>query len=506
MLPGVDRAGEIESGTAGLIDLDDADETSSPPTPRARSMKPPQLLPLALIASLLVGCASDPRPDLGAIYDEPAQKIGAERNPVIVIPGILGSKLEEPGLKTPVWGAFTYGAADPDYPEGARLVALPMGKGKALSELRDEVVPTTVLDSVEIDVALLVRGLEIDAYDEIIRTLAAGSYRDETIELAMGGPVDQTGHFTCFQYAYDWRRDISEQAAALHERVLYAANMAKDGHGLDALPKVDIVAHSMGGLVLRYYLRYGPQPLPDDGSLPELTWAGAEFVQRAILIGTPNAGSVRSLVQMVEGVNYVNLITPTYRPAVLGSMPSIYQLLPRVRHARVVDEATGEPIDFLDAKVWKKYGWGLADPDDARTRRWLLPGIDDPAKRDAIAYEHLEKSLARAEQTFRALDQPAPDKPEHLRLILYAGDVDETDDVIGVNAKGELKVKSTAPGDGTVTRASTLLDERVGSGYQPRIQSPIQWDQVQFIPADHIGLTSDTSFSNNVLYELLERP
>lgn len=461
---------------------------------------------LLLIVMIVAGCRSEPRPDLGAIYDEPAQKIGSERNPVIVIPGILGSKLEEPGLKTPVWGAFTYGAADPDYPDGARLVALPMGKGKALSELKDSVVPTTVLDSVEIDVALLVRGLEIDAYDEIIKTLAAGAYRDETISLAMSGPVNQEGHFTCFQYAYDWRRDISEQAAALHERVLYAANMAKDGFDLDALPKVDIVAHSMGGLVLRYYLRYGAQPLPEDGSLPELNWAGAQHIERAIIIGTPSAGSVLSLTQLVEGVNYVGLITPTYRPAVLGSMPSIYQLLPRVRHQRIVDEATGNPIDFLDAKVWKQYGWGLADPDDARTRKWLLPDIEDAAERDAIAYEHLEKCLARAKQTFEALDQPAPDKPDHLRMILYAGDVDETPDVISVNAKGKLKIKSKAPGDGTVTRASTLLDERIGSVYQPRIQSPIQWDQVQFIPADHIGLTSDPSFSNNVLYELLERP
>ena len=454
---------------------------------------------------VLVGCHAAQRPDLGAIYDEPAQKIGPERNPVIVIPGILGSKLEEPGLKTPVWGAFTYGAADPDRPEGARLVALPMAKHKPLSELRDSVVPTTVLDSVEIDVALLVRGLEIDAYDEIIKTLAAGAYRDETIELAMSGPVNQGGHFTCFQYAYDWRRDIAEQAAALDERVRDAQAAAKEGFDLEEPPRVDIVAHSMGGLVLRYYLRYGTQPLPDDGSLPELTWAGAEQIERAIIIGTPNAGSVLSLKQLVEGVNYVGLITPTYRPAVLGSMPSIYQLLPRVRHQRVVDEATGEPIDFLDAEVWRRYGWGLADPDDARTRRWLLPDVEKQAQRDAIAFEHLQKCLARAKQTFEALDAPGT-PPEHLRLVLYAGDVDKTPDVLSVDANGNIDIKSYAPGDGTVTRVSTLMDERVGRGYEPRVQSPIDWDHVQFIPADHIGLTSDPSFSNNVLYELLERP
>lgn len=462
-------------------------------------------LPLLLIV-VLAGCASEPRPDLGAIYNEAAQNIGSERNPVIVIPGILGSKLEDPAVSTPVWGAFTYGAADPDTVKGARLVALPMAMGQPLDRLVDQVAPTTVLDRVEIDIALLVRGLEIDAYYDIISTLAAGAYRDETIMLAMGGPVDQTGHFTCFQYAYDWRRDITEQAVVMHNRIKSAQQAAQEGFDLKEPPRVDVVAHSMGGLVLRYYLRYGTQPLPADGSLPELTWEGAKNVERAIIIGTPSGGSALSLKQLVEGVQYFSLITPTYRPGVLGSMPSIYQLLPRVRHKRVIDAVTAEPIDFMDAAVWKKYGWGLTDPDDARTRRWLLPDAKDDAERDAIAYDHLKKCLARAEQTFRALDKPA-DPPAHLRLILFAGDVDETADIISVDPEtGELEVTGYAPGDGTVTRASALLDERLGGEYKPRVQSPIGWKQVQFIPADHIGLTGDPAFSNNLLYELLERP
>lgn len=75
---------------------------------------------------------------------------------------------------------------------------------------------------------------------------------------------------------------------------------------------------------------------------------------------------------------------------------------------------------------------GLTAPDDARTRRWLLLEAKDDAERGAITYEHWQKVLARAEQAHRALDAPAM-PPDHLRLIWYAGDVDQTPDVLAVD-------------------------------------------------------------------------
>lgn len=468
-----------------------------------------RLIPLVLLilgSATLVGCKSEPAPDLEAIYGEAARNIGADRNPVIVIPGILGSKLEEPTLKTPVWGAFTYGAADADTAAGARLIGLPMEMGVPLDQLVDTVAPTVVLDRLTLDAAVVIRGLEISAYDEILMTLAAGAYRDKT--LGQAGAVDYgDDHFTCFQYAYDWRRDIAEQAVVLHNQVLSARQDSQAGYGLDALPKVDIVAHSMGGLVARYYLRYGTQPLADDGSLPELTWAGAEYIDQLILIGTPSGGSALSLKQLVEGVNYVSLITPTYDPALLGTMPSIYQLLPRVRHGAVVDEVTGEPIDFMDPKIWEQYGWGLADPREDATLRQLLPEAADRAERRAIALDHLAKCLQRAEQFHRALDMPGAPPAGTTEIHLIAGDAQPTPAVLSVDpATGKLKIAVTAPGDDTVTRGSALMDERTGGPYKPRLRSPVPWASVRFIPATHLGLTSDPAFSDNVLYLLLERP
>ncbi|MEM9020402.1 MAG: hypothetical protein AAGC44_07540 [Planctomycetota bacterium] len=454
---------------------------------------------------LLTGCRSAPQPDLEAIYGEAARNIGADRNPVIVIPGILGSKLEEPSLKKPVWGAFTYGAADPDTAEGARLVALPMERGVPLDQLVDTVAPTTVLDRLTLDTAIVVRGLEISAYDEILLTLAAGAYRDSM--MGESGAVDYGDtHYTCFQYAYDWRRDVSEQAVVLHNLVQQAREAAQQGYGLDEPPKVDIVAHSMGGLVARYYLRYGTQPLPEDGSLPKLTWEGAKYIDQLVLIGTPSGGSVLALKQLIEGVKYVSLITPTYDPAVLGTMPSIYQLLTRVRHSTVVNAETGAPIDLMDPAVWERFGWGLADPGEDRTLRQLLPDVESKDERRAIALDHLQKCLKRAEQFHAALDVPAS-PPAGTAIHLIAGDAEDTPAVLSVDPQtGRARVAATAPGDDTVTRTSALMDERTGGPYQPRLRSPVDWQTVRFIPATHLGLTSDPAFSNNVLYLLLEQP
>lgn len=478
-----------------------------------------RLLPITL-AALLPACAAPtgPTPPLNDLYKEAAQNIGPARNPVVVIPGILGSTLRERDTRQVVWGAFTYGAADADFPEGARLFALPMHEGVPLADLHDTVVPDGVLETLEADVAVA-RITAIEPYKGIIRTLAAGRYVDRDIARAQArraarrpdAPVDDAGlHSTCFQFDYDWRRDVSENAARLDRLINDAADLAQHARGSAAPAKVDVVAHSMGGLVLLYYLRYGTQPLPDDASLPQATWAGAARVEHAIIVGTPSAGSVLSLKQLIEGVQYAPIV-PEYRPAIVGTCPSVYQLLPRDRHARVVNASTGRPLESLyDIRTWEKYRWGLADPAQDRYLAWLLPDVADPAERRRIALDHLRKCLARAEQLHRALDLPmtgpsAP--PPGLTISLWAGDAEPTPAVLAIDpASGRIARIDRAPGDGTVTRASALMDERVAHPYVPRLRSPIAWNSVHFVPADHVGLTTHPTFTDGLLFDLLEDP
>ena len=153
-------------------------------------------------------------PDLAQIYDRSAQSHGPDRNPIIVIPGALGTRLKEAGSDQVVWGAFGGGYASPRTPEGRRLFALPMEEGTPLRELRDSVVTDGVLDRIQIRYGGL--PIQLRAYFFILAALGAGGYRDE--QLGLEGAIDYGDHhYTCFQFDYDWRRDNVENAARLHE-------------------------------------------------------------------------------------------------------------------------------------------------------------------------------------------------------------------------------------------------------------------------------------------------
>ena len=69
---------------------------------------------------------------------------------------------------------------------------------------------------------------------------------------------------------------------------------------------------------------------------------------------------------------------------------------------------------------------------------------------------------------------------------------------------GKLEVIERAPGDGSVLRSSALMDERVAGDWTATLVTPIDWTYVTFLFTDHLGLTKDPAFTDNVLFLLLE--
>ena len=452
------------------------------------------------------------------IYQQSAQYHLPDRNPVIVIPGILGSRLIDENSGTTVWGAFRANYAKPNTDNGRQLIALPIDTTFVsdndhihVEHESAHIEPDGVLENIKLNLAGF--PVSIQAYAGILTTLGAGGYRDETLGL---NTIDYgADHFTCFQFDYDWRRDLAYNAKKFEEFItakrLYVQEQYAIRYGLsDVDVKFDVVAHSMGALLARYYLRYGGQPLPEDGTPPELTWAGGNNVERAILVAPPNAGSLEAFDQLVNGFNVGRPLLPYYPPSLLGTFPSVYQLLPRSRHKAVVWDGNEENVvnDLLDPQLWQKMEWGLASKDEETQDmlQSLLPYAEGNKARHEIALKYQADALTRAKQFQTAIDLPAK-PPNGVDLYLVAGDATEAIEVMSIDSQsGDISVLRKGIGDKTVLRSSALMDERVNGEWEPFLQAPIEWSSVLFVPAQHREITSDPVFENNVLYWLLEEP
>jgi len=461
----------------------------------------------AMMLTLTACAATPPAPDLAAIYSRAAAVDSQQRRPVVTIPGTLGSRLVDRDSGAVIWGGDTALSLDPDDPAAMRLIALPFGPPETpLRALRDGVRTDGVVRTA--NASLFGATVSLEIYSGIIETLIAGGY--DFRETRAAEISDRTVNLDAFEFPYDWRRDIVEAAQDLayfieRKRVQVEQERLRVFGRLTEPVRFDLVAHSMGALVARYYLMYGAQDLPADGGLPPLTWEGAQNVETVVFIAPPNAGAIGAFDLLVNGKSF-GPFQPHYPAALLGAHVAPYQLMPRTRHRRVRGADGGAPLDLYDIETWRRNGWGLAGPDADPVLAALAPEIDDPEARRALGLAHLAKALQRAEQFHRAMDRAAR-YPETLDVYLVVGGGFSTPAGAIVDGDGSARIAEHEEGDGVVLRASSLLDERQGrpEDYRLRLDSPISGERsVLLLPFEHVELTSSPVFGDNLLFWLLE--
>ncbi len=220
---------------------------------------------------------------------------------IFVVPGIMGSVLQKDNKD--LWNMSRkkelVKSLTPEF--GWSFNSLMMeGDDYSLDDLGDGVRATSLMNLPSIIAGLTKTGTYKAIREKLTQTF---HLRVGNIDTANDEPANY------FEFPYDWRRDPRYAARKLEEAINHKLLLWRKHSGKQDA-KVILLAHSMGGLVCRYYLevRNG--------------WQNCCLL---ITFGTPFSGSVKALDFLCNGhkigrQDVTNLVR---------SFPSIYHLLPR---------------------------------------------------------------------------------------------------------------------------------------------------------------------------------
>lgn len=321
------------------------------------------------------------------------------RDLLIVIPGISGSVLEKDG--TLVWGSA--GALWRGWSlSSASMTSLALGNDNPESDDLGDGVRAVSL----IDMPSIVAGL-----------LKSDGYGTLTSQLVTHFRANQPGEpKSVLDFPYDWRRDNRVSARKLKAFVAKGLSDWRNAvGGNDA--KVILIAHSMGGLVARYFLD---------------VLGGWRDCKALITLGTPFRGSLNALNCLANGYREARVLDMS---EVLRTFTSMYQLLPIYEAISLPDGTWGRPGEISG-----------------------IPNVDAARAQDALAFHREIESAVNANQGNKEY------REKGYRLIPFVGARQPTLQS-AVLKDGKLEVTANVPkivppdlgdGDGTVPRVSAV--------------------------------------------------
>jgi pimeloyl-ACP methyl ester carboxylesterase len=249
--------------------------------------------------------------------------------PVIVVPGIMGTRLVDDGKM--IWNP----TGKPDGWVTSKALCLKLRCAGPRAAVYERLLqPTPLAPAAELQIpagngarsdyaerAKAIAGFAAfvpDYYDELLFQLQDPAFA-RTLSTALGRAVEPR----VYAYGYDWRQDNAVSAAGLATLVARAKRETQ-------ADRVIIVAHSMGGLVSRYYAK---------------RLGGESNLAALVLLGSPTHGSSQSYRFLKLGPDALQdfqlsfgVFTTTSKAALrkmVRRFASLYQLLPTDLFARL---------------------------------------------------------------------------------------------------------------------------------------------------------------------------
>lgn len=274
----------------------------------------------------------------GSLTTTHAETIDEQRDPLILIPGLVGSELN-------AWDNATQTVGTQLWPN--------LNFAKSVGLYEDEVRATDILR----DLFVI-----IDVYQPLIDMLTnpqQGGYTeyqiagDPTRLTSAGCDMTQTSA-NLFIFPYDWRLSNARNAQLLDDYVNCVQTLNPNS-------KIDIMAHSMGGLVARRYVL--------DNNTLDTQGNPAHAVDQFISVGTPWLGAGSAMPALEKGslfswlpAQYFDLIGSRFKQLIEFSSGT-HELLPSEYYFQLNNAAT-----------FKEDGWDFDG---------------DGTKRETYTYNHL---------------------------------------------------------------------------------------------------------------------
>jgi pimeloyl-ACP methyl ester carboxylesterase len=244
--------------------------------------------------------------------------MGKLPNPVIVVPGITASYLTDlyPIPPETLWAVLT---------KEYERAALHPDDLKAT-------LPTTARTYEAIEPAHVRSGQPYDvAYKELISELRYNlkAKEDEPV------PV--------FAFGYDWRQpleavenELVDFIEEVRRRTALMRHYNKDGYGEDS--KVNLVGHSMGGLVIADCLARSAGKLP---------------VGKIVTLASPFQGSLEAVIKVTTGTANLGPDPPSSREREAARLtPGLFYLVPSFQEGLTITDST-LPKTLFDPNLWQ---------------------------------------------------------------------------------------------------------------------------------------------------------